>query len=552
MGKKIYQHKMLERCKVDLEEALRQSGTEDNNHCGLVAESKEYLFYRYAAYSDGSGGYILRRNKAKPKEIVFFGRSRRYNCVFHDFLFQVDASGELGRFYITCTNIYSGEKSKCPWLSEKANFISINGYGRFYCQDSVNEMYVADDKLVIKVYRKKITQVRMEDSAYLNDPNNIETPYTLIVSMDAGRFQVKYVFPKAEELVKSEKQVKENRLGRDEKLHIVCQHVGSEQDCPNDCSKCAIALNADGNSVIAQGKVDEAIRHYKKALFVEPRFAEAWVNLGNAYVMKAEYNNAIAAFDKAITIDPKYGEALFGKANALKNIGRHSEALALASTILEMYNDETVVRFRKELSDSIGENSVRHDRERTICLKSKPDDTKYSLERVIEIVSAFSRNLAKSNKLDNPSQEVRVDNALFDSEKFAQNVYAFCLKRYGSFGNSEVLAKTILTAYYGAICAALFYYKDRAGVETETPYVYLSNRLDIDVVDESAEKMLGKAAASNAQRIIHLFCLCSKTTAGRLELQTDMEVATLHIAKAAFDLGVLYAAKCQENWLDER
>ena len=89
MGKKIYQHKMLERCKVDLEEALRQSGTEYNNHCGLVAESKEYLFYRYAAYSDGSGGYILRSNKAKPKEIVFFGRSCRYNCVFHDFLFLV-------------------------------------------------------------------------------------------------------------------------------------------------------------------------------------------------------------------------------------------------------------------------------------------------------------------------------------------------------------------------------------------------------------------------------------------------------------------------------
>ena len=31
---------------------------------------------------------------------------------------------------------------------------------------------------------------------------------------------------------------------------------------------------------------------YKKALFIDPKFAEAWNNLGNAYGMKSEYHNA--------------------------------------------------------------------------------------------------------------------------------------------------------------------------------------------------------------------------------------------------------------------
>ncbi len=77
----------------------------------------------------------------------------------------------------------------------------------------------------------------------------------------------------------------------------------------------------EGDIALASNKLDEAIRQYKKAVFISSKFAEAWVDLGNAFGMKSVYNYAVKAFDKAIAFDPKYGKALYGKAIMLRNLG---------------------------------------------------------------------------------------------------------------------------------------------------------------------------------------------------------------------------------------
>ena len=133
-------------------------------------------------------------------------------------------------------------------------------------------------------------------------------------------------------------------LGRDDSKHICCQFEDREDECPKDCSKCAISIKTDGDVALASNRLDEAIKQYKKALFVEPRFAEAWCNLANAYGMKSEYNNALRAFDKAIAIDPKYGKALFGKAVTLRNLGRLDEAMKIA----KIWFDNSVYYFKKK------------------------------------------------------------------------------------------------------------------------------------------------------------------------------------------------------------
>jgi tetratricopeptide (TPR) repeat protein len=132
-------------------------------------------------------------------------------------------------------------------------------------------------------------------------------------------------------------------LGRDESKHISCKYDGHEDDCPDDCAKCAISIKTDGDIALASNRPDEAIRQYKKAVFVSPKFAEAWVNLGNAYGMKSEYNNALSAFNKAIAIDPIYGKALFGKAITLRNLKMFDEAMEIANTILSLYDDANVL-----------------------------------------------------------------------------------------------------------------------------------------------------------------------------------------------------------------
>lgn len=111
-------------------------------------------------------------------------------------------------------------------------------------------------------------------------------------------------------------------LGRNEKLHLSCAYDGHEDDCPKECSKCAISIKTDGDIALASNRLNDAIRQYKKALFVDPKFAEAWCNLANAYGMESEYHNALSAFNKALAIDPQYGKAMFGKAVTLRNLGK--------------------------------------------------------------------------------------------------------------------------------------------------------------------------------------------------------------------------------------
>ncbi len=64
-----------------------------------------------------------------------------------------------------------------------------------------------------------------------------------------------------------------------------------------------------GNAHYEEGKFDEAIEDYKKAIGIESEFTEAYNNLGNAYGRKGDYDNAIANYTRAVNISPRFGKA---------------------------------------------------------------------------------------------------------------------------------------------------------------------------------------------------------------------------------------------------
>ena len=141
-------------------------------------------------------------------------------------------------------------------------------------------------------------------------------------------------------------------LGRTESRHISCKYLGRENECPKECNACEISIKTDADLALSRGSIDEAIALYERAVALEPKFAEAWVNMANAYGMKKNYEKSKAAFDKAIAIDPKYGKALFGKGISLKNLGRLSEALELAQLVNLLYpGNDDVLSFIKNLSE---------------------------------------------------------------------------------------------------------------------------------------------------------------------------------------------------------
>ena len=72
---------------------------------------------------------------------------------------------------------------------------------------------------------------------------------------------------------------------------------------------------------------EKAIKHYGKAIELNPNFAEAYNNRGNAYSDKDELNRAIQDFDKAIDLKPDIAEAYYNLGVAYGNKGEHDRAI---------------------------------------------------------------------------------------------------------------------------------------------------------------------------------------------------------------------------------
>ena len=70
-----------------------------------------------------------------------------------------------------------------------------------------------------------------------------------------------------------------------------------------------MSINNMGVALTGQGKPDEAIAAYNKALLIKPDYAEVHNNIGAAFKAQGKPDEAIAAFNKALLIKPDYANA---------------------------------------------------------------------------------------------------------------------------------------------------------------------------------------------------------------------------------------------------
>jgi tetratricopeptide (TPR) repeat protein len=82
------------------------------------------------------------------------------------------------------------------------------------------------------------------------------------------------------------------------------------------------------NGLKFQGKVDDAIASWRKAIEFDPKYAPAHTNLGIALLGKGQVEEAIQCFHKAIDLDPKLAEPHNRLGDALKDQGKVDEAIA--------------------------------------------------------------------------------------------------------------------------------------------------------------------------------------------------------------------------------
>jgi len=104
-------------------------------------------------------------------------------------------------------------------------------------------------------------------------------------------------------------------------------------------------LSADMNRAVSEhnlaaalqgdGRYDEAIAHYRRAIAFRSDYAPAYNNLASSLRSKGELGEAIATYEQALRLQPEYPEAHYNLANALLADGRREDAVAHFQRALE-------------------------------------------------------------------------------------------------------------------------------------------------------------------------------------------------------------------------
>jgi tetratricopeptide (TPR) repeat protein len=76
------------------------------------------------------------------------------------------------------------------------------------------------------------------------------------------------------------------------------------------------------------GRLDDALTHYRRALDFKPDYAPAHNNMGAALRAKGELDEAVASYQRALNVQPDYADAHYNLANALLDGNRPQDAAA--------------------------------------------------------------------------------------------------------------------------------------------------------------------------------------------------------------------------------
>ena len=78
----------------------------------------------------------------------------------------------------------------------------------------------------------------------------------------------------------------------------------------------------EGYNHIEAGRYKYAVECYRKAIEIDPKYANAYNDMGVALDDLGRKEEAVASYKKAIEIDPKYAMTYNNMGFALSNLGR--------------------------------------------------------------------------------------------------------------------------------------------------------------------------------------------------------------------------------------
>ncbi len=120
----------------------------------------------------------------------------------------------------------------------------------------------------------------------------------------------------------------------DFKMAPVAAQPTMEQKTPQESEQIKEAKM--GVTLLNEGKLDEAITAFNKALAIDPDLASAHYNLGIAYEKKNQPEEARKHFQETIRIRPDFGEAYQALGDSLMSSKKFEEASAVLSKASEL------------------------------------------------------------------------------------------------------------------------------------------------------------------------------------------------------------------------
>ena len=194
----------------------------------------------------------------------------------------------------------------------------------------------------------------------------------------------------------------------------------------------AEAHNNMGIVLQDQGKLEKAIGAYKKAVVIEPDFAEAYNNMGTALKEQGKLDKAIVSYSKALAIKPDYAKAHNNLGIALKKKGKLVEAIEAFKKALfikpyysEAFNNMGVaLKNQGKLKEAV--ETFKN------AISTKPDytDAHYNMGNALQDQGKLeeaikSYNNALSIKPDFAEALNNIGNALNDQGKLEEAIEAF-------------------------------------------------------------------------------------------------------------------------------
>ncbi|MGD1021000.1 MAG: tetratricopeptide repeat protein [Verrucomicrobiia bacterium] len=101
-----------------------------------------------------------------------------------------------------------------------------------------------------------------------------------------------------------------------------------------------------GNALARAGKIEEAIKHYERALRINPDYDDAQTDLGAALAQTGKIEEAIKHFDQVLRNNPDFAEAHYNLGIVLAQTGKIEEAIKHFEEAIRIKPDDAAAHYK--------------------------------------------------------------------------------------------------------------------------------------------------------------------------------------------------------------